>query len=35
MNELDNPLYTQSREKEVAGFIAQNIAKELKKSLQR
>ena len=31
MNELDNPLYTQCREKEVAEFIAQNIAKELKK----
>ena len=31
MNELDSPLYTQSREKEVAEFIAQKIAKELNK----
>ena len=31
MNELDSPLYTQCREKEVAEFIAQKIAKELNK----
>ena len=31
MNELDDPLYPQCRENEIAEFIAQNIAKELKK----